>query len=69
MRVRGAWLLSSGLSALVAIGCAVAAPSESAFEIGEPFPELVLPSVEDGHPMSIAEFRGKKILLHVFASW
>ncbi len=37
--------------------------------IGEPFPNLVLPSVEDGRPRSIAELRGHKIALHVFASW
>lgn len=37
--------------------------------IGEPFPDLVLPAVEDGRPRSIAELRGHKIALHVFASW
>jgi hypothetical protein len=67
--MRGSSLLSFGLSASVAIGGVVAAPSESAFEIGKPFPEFVLPSAEDGRPMSIAQFRGKKVLLHVFASW
>lgn len=36
---------------------------------GEPFPELVLPSMEDGTPMSIADFRGRRVMLHVFASW
>jgi len=37
--------------------------------LGEPFPNLVLPSVDDGRPRSIAEFRGRKLALHVFASW
>lgn len=37
--------------------------------LGEPFPNLVLPGVEDGRPRSIAEFRGQKLVLHVFASW
>ena len=39
------------------------------FEVGQPFPDLVLPSIEDGTPMSIADFRGQKLVLHVFASW
>lgn len=38
------------------------------FVVGEPFPSLVLPDVE-GRPRSIAEFRGRKLILHIFASW
>jgi peroxiredoxin len=38
-------------------------------EIGKPFPELALPSMDSGKPMSIAAFRGKKVILQVFASW
>ena len=40
-----------------------------AFSVGEPFPDLVLPSLEDGRPVSIAHFQGTKVVLHVFASW
>ena len=36
---------------------------------GKPFPDLVLPSMTDGRPMSLADFRGRKVILHVFASW
>ncbi|MHC5003846.1 MAG: hypothetical protein ACYTJ0_12060 [Planctomycetota bacterium] len=36
---------------------------------GQPFPALTLPSLEDGSPRSIADFRGRKVVLHVFASW
>jgi len=35
----------------------------------KPFPELFLPSLDDGRPVSIASFRGQKLVLHVFASW
>ena len=45
------------------------APLDVAIEVGRPFPNLVLPSLEDGSPSSIARFRGQKTLLHVFASW
>lgn len=39
------------------------------FEVGEPFPALALPSLADGEPMSLADFRGHKTIVHVFASW
>lgn len=39
------------------------------FQPGTPFPTLSLPSLEDGRPASIADFRGRKVILHVFASW
>ncbi len=39
------------------------------FQVGEPFPDIILPTLKDGSPGSIAQFRGQKILLHIFASW
>ena len=39
------------------------------FREGEAVPDLVLPSAEGGSPMRLADFRGQKIVLHVFASW
>ena len=44
------------------------APSDP-FAVGQPVPDLVLPAADDGRPRSLAEFRGKKYVLHVFASW
>ncbi len=38
-------------------------------EVGQPFPAIVLPSLTDGEPMSIRDFRGEKVVLHIFASW
>ena len=57
---------------LVALGVAVTTIDRrmaGGFSVGEPFPDLVFPSLADGRPTSIAHFRGKKIILHVFASW
>ena len=53
---------------------ALALPGLAAAEIwepkvGEPFPDLRLPTLEDGISRSISDYRGEKILLHVFASW
>jgi hypothetical protein len=44
-------------------------PERLRLEAGQPFPEIVLPALDDGRPMSIADFRGQKVVLHVFASW
>ena len=38
-------------------------------EVGQPSPNLVLPSLEDGNPLSLAKFRGQKVILHIWASW
>jgi len=42
---------------------------ENPVRVGEPFPALLLPSLADGSPLSIEQFRGRKVLLHQFASW
>ncbi len=39
------------------------------FAIGNPFPALLLPDLAEGRPRSLAQFRGRKIILHLFASW
>lgn len=56
-------------AALLAMSGVAAQADPPKFAIGEPFPDLTLPSLEDGSPASITVFRGKKIILHVFASW
>ena len=37
--------------------------------VGEPFPKIVLPSIDGSAPFSIEKFRGNKVILHIFASW
>lgn len=37
--------------------------------VGQAFPDIVFPSLEDGHPLSLAHFRGRKVILHIWASW
>lgn len=63
-------LLAAGMltAALVGQESRPAGPGP-VIKVGEPFPDLVLPSLEDGRPVSLAQFRGKKVILHVFASW
>lgn len=44
-------------------------PLPAGLNPGEAFPTLALPSADDGHPVSAAEFRGKKLIVNIFASW
>jgi len=55
--------------AIASLACAFARAEAPRIEVGSPFPEIVLPAAEDGRPRSIADFRGRKVILHVFASW
>lgn len=52
-----------------AVGPDGAVSEPGLLEVGRPFPLLDLPAAEDGRPLSLADFRGRKIILHVFASW
>ena len=61
-----------GVVALILLGLALGSAASSdvvAMEVGKPFPLMLLPSLEDDHPMSIADFRGRKLVLHIWAAW
>jgi hypothetical protein len=45
------------------------APLEIGMKPGQTFPLLGLPALDGGQPSSGRAFRGKKTLLHIFASW
>jgi len=53
-----------GLLALAPAAAAQYVPRE-----GQRHPDFMLPNIEDGKPVSLAQFRGKKVLLIQFASW
>jgi hypothetical protein len=80
MRSSVTWLLSAAVS-LVALGTGAAdqatpkpiwmrnAPLPRGFNPGEAFPTLALPTAADGRPVSVAAFRGQKLIINIFASW
>ncbi len=37
--------------------------------VGQRHPDFVLSTIADGKPVSLSQFRGKKVLLIQFASW
>ena len=43
--------------------------SDTGLAIGRVFPTLAFPSLESGQPVSLADFRGEKVVLQIFASW
>ena len=60
------------LMAPCVLSLALAAPAvagEGRLAVGDPFPDLTLPALQDGKPVSIRDFRGQKLILHIFASW
>ncbi len=59
---------ASSLAALAPSPGTAAEPT-GRLRVGEPFPDLVLPALDDGRPRALSEFRGRKVVLQVFASW
>jgi hypothetical protein len=38
-------------------------------QVGQPHADFILPSIDDGSPIQLSDYRGKKVLLMHFASW
>ena len=38
-------------------------------EVGQQYPDVVLPTLDGSGPLSISHFRGRRIILFQFASW
>ena len=55
-------------AALLVLLLAAAPASADGFKVGEPVPDLRLPTI-DGKTASLRGYRGKKVLLIQFASW
>ncbi len=67
-------MTKSRLLLALALGWMVVAPpaisSESyAPRVGHRHPDLTLPNIANRQPVSLSQFRGKKVLLIHFASW
>jgi len=58
----------TGWYLLATLSASGAAPASGIAE-GQPFPLIALPALDDGRPLSMADFRGERVILHVFASW
>lgn len=60
------------LSSITTITLVAAMPAQAAPydpKVGQRHPEFTLPDIATGKPVSLSDFRGKKVLLIQFASW
>ena len=57
------------LGVLTLASALTAAPVKTGTEVGEAYPVDPLPSLNEGEALSVARFRGRKVMLHQFASW
>jgi len=66
-------LLSAGVTGIMSVrgaqGATAPRPDSVEFHEGEMFSTTGFPSLDRGRPGSVADFRGKKLILHIFASW
>ncbi len=58
------WILAA--TVLFPLAAPAAAPR---FRVGEPVPDVYLPTMKSGELRSLASFAGRKVLLLHFASW
>lgn len=66
VRDLGVLVLACGYLGLAAGPCsgAVYAP-----RVGQRHPDFTLPNIADGQPVSLSQYRGRKVLLLHLASW
>ncbi len=67
--MRRRMVIAAGMVGMAMAQPALAQRGLGEIKIGQPVPDLTFRSMEDGSPMSIADFRGKKVVLQIFASW
>ena len=61
--------LPSAAGVAVLLWAAAAAAQEYPPRVGQPHADFTLPNIEDRAPVSLASYRGRKVLLIQFASW
>ena len=57
------------ISAAVSLMTLGALAAADELRVGEPYPDIRLPTVDGKETLSVSSFRGKKLLLVEFASW
>lgn len=64
-------VLKTAIMGLVTISASLPSIASTAppIEVGEKFPDVLLPSLEDGSAMRLSDFRLKPVVLQIFASW
>ena len=68
-RYLGKYINYQRLFAVLCVGLCVPVTSAYAPRVGQVHPDFTLPRLGEGQPVSLAQFRGRKVLLVHFASW
>jgi hypothetical protein len=64
------WLTQAAALAVTLAGTITSTQAEEySPRIGARHADFTLPSIEDGKPVSLSQFRGQRVLLIHFASW
>lgn len=63
------WGSFTGIALALLLVASIGTAAPSGLQVGQPFPHLTLPALEDGQPLSLTDFRGEKVILHIWASW
>ena len=61
--------IPSALFKLLLMGLTLMSAEGVPIKEGELFPHYVFPRLKDGSAGSLTQFRGRKSILHIFASW
>jgi len=57
------------MSLLLLAASLLSSPAHAQWNSGDQFPVISFPAAEDASVRSVADFRGKPLLLHIYASW
>jgi len=60
-------IIASLMLAVFVASPSTAAPAQT--DVGQPFPDLVFPTVDGEQTVRLSDHRGKRVLLIEFASW
>lgn len=67
-RFHASWI-AAGLLLAGQFLTSMAAAAEYPPPVGSRHPDFTLPTIDDRRPVSLSDFRGRKVLLIQFASW
>ncbi len=67
--MQGITALALATSGLILATASWAPAASYAPKVGQRHPDFTLPAIGDHRPVSLSDFRGKKVLLIQFASW
>lgn len=54
---------------MLTLGCLSSVAAGYSPHVGQLHPDFILPDIADNKPVSLSQFRGRKVLLIIFASW